>query len=85
MLYLFITLQCGGVNLFIGHDGFVSLENDLRFLPHLYISRYELPDEVLVWDELPVGGTGKISKKEIRKILETDGYKLPDLRNSSKL
>ena len=44
--------------------------------------RYELPDEVLVWAELPVTGTGKISKKDIRQKLADDGYKLPDLRKS---
>jgi fatty-acyl-CoA synthase len=45
-------------------------------------AKYELPDEVLVWQELPVTGTGKISKKDIRLKLTQQGYVLPDLRKS---
>jgi len=45
-------------------------------------AKYELPDEVLVWDDLPVTGTGKISKKDIRNRLESEGYMLPDLRQN---
>ncbi len=45
-------------------------------------AKYELPDEVLVWEELPVTGTGKISKKDIRDKLKNGGYVLPDLRKA---
>ena len=45
-------------------------------------AKYELPDDVLVWTELPLTGTGKISKKDIRKKMEAEGYLLPDLRRA---
>eukprot|EP00943_MAST-04B_sp_MAST-4B-sp1_P001327 g1327.t1 len=45
-------------------------------------AKYELPDEVLIWNNLPVTGTGKISKKDIRKRLKLEGYMLPDLRRN---
>ena len=45
-------------------------------------AKYELPDEVLVWNELPMTGTGKINKKQIRALLTKEGYQLPDLRKA---
>jgi len=45
-------------------------------------AKYQLPDEVLIWKELPMTGTGKIDKKLIRKMLAEQGYKLPDLRTA---
>ena len=45
-------------------------------------AKYELPDEVLVWDALPMTGTGKVDKKKIRATLADVGYLLPDLRKS---
>ena len=44
-------------------------------------AKYELPDDLLLWEELPMTGTGKLDKKNIRKALEGQGYLLPDLRN----
>ena len=43
-------------------------------------AKYELPEEVVLWDALPMTGTGKIDKKRIRAMLSEQGYKLPDLR-----
>ena len=43
-------------------------------------AKWQLPDEVVAVDALPLGPTGKIDKKTIRANLERDGYKLPDLR-----
>jgi fatty-acyl-CoA synthase len=43
-------------------------------------AKWQLPDEILFRDEIPLTGTGKIDKKNIRAALETEGYKLPDLR-----
>jgi len=43
-------------------------------------AKYELPDDVLIWDDLPMTGTGKIDKKQIRTMLKDQGYRLPDLR-----
>ena len=48
-------------------------------------AKYELPDEVLVWNSIPMTGTGKVDKKNIRKKLQDDGYRLPSLRNNAKL
>ena len=45
-------------------------------------AKYELPDDLLAWDALPMTGTGKMDKKNIRKRLEAEGYRLPDLRTS---
>ena len=45
-------------------------------------AKYELPDEVLVWKELPMTGTGKVDKKRIRAMLGEQKYQLPDLRNA---
>ncbi len=43
-------------------------------------AKWQLPDEVLFRDEIPLTSTGKIDKKKIRAALESEGYKLPDLR-----
>ena len=43
-------------------------------------AHHELPDDVIVWQELPMTGTGKIDKKAIRSRLAADGYTLPALR-----
>lgn len=45
-------------------------------------AKYELPDEVILWKELPMTGTGKVDKKNIRRKLEGEGYMLPSLRKS---
>ena len=50
-----------------------------------HFAKYELPDEVLLWLEFPMTGTGKIDKKNIRKKLKNEGYQLPSLRKTSKL
>ena len=43
-------------------------------------AKWQLPDEVIAVESLPLGPTGKIDKKVIRANLEKEGYKLPDLR-----
>ena len=43
-------------------------------------AKWQLPDEVLFRDAIPLTSTGKIDKKNIRAALEAEGYKLPDLR-----
>ncbi|MBL6804376.1 MAG: long-chain fatty acid--CoA ligase [Pseudomonadales bacterium] len=43
-------------------------------------AKWQLPDEVIKTDAIPLTSTGKIDKKVIRSQLEADGYKLPDLR-----
>jgi fatty-acyl-CoA synthase len=44
-------------------------------------AKYELVDDVLIWDEMPMTGTGKISKKDIRERMTKEKYVLPSLRN----
>ncbi len=43
-------------------------------------AKWQLPDEVMVTDNIPLTTTGKIDKKVIRARLDDEGYKLPDLR-----
>ncbi len=44
-------------------------------------AKWQLPDEVIVVDTIPLTSTGKIDKKSIRAKLDEDGYQLPDLRS----
>jgi len=44
-------------------------------------AKWQLPDDVLFTDAIPLTGTGKMDKKLVRANLEADGYKLPDLRS----
>ena len=48
-------------------------------------SKFQIPDDVLFWSEIPVTGTGKMSKKLVRERLKREMYKLPELRAQSKL
>lgn len=43
-------------------------------------AKWQLPDEVLFVDAVPLTSTGKLDKKAIRARLESEGYRLPDLR-----
>lgn len=43
-------------------------------------AKWQLPDEILFVDEIPLTSTGKLDKKTIRANLEAEGYLLPDLR-----
>ena len=43
-------------------------------------AKWQLPDEVLFWDAIPLTRTGKLDKKTVRAKLADQGYKLPDLR-----
>ena len=42
-------------------------------------AKWQLPDDVIEADAIPLTSTGKIDKKAIRAKLEADGYKLPSL------
>jgi fatty-acyl-CoA synthase len=44
-------------------------------------AKWQLPDEVLFREEIPLTSTGKIDKKTIRASLDAEGYRLPDLRD----
>ncbi|MDA1369774.1 MAG: long-chain fatty acid--CoA ligase [Proteobacteria bacterium] len=43
-------------------------------------AKWQLPDEVIATDSIPLTSTGKIDKKAIRARLDAEGYQLPDLR-----
>ncbi len=43
-------------------------------------AKWQLPDDVLFVDALPLTSTGKLDKKAIRARLASEGYTLPDLR-----
>lgn len=43
-------------------------------------AKWQLPDEVLFVEDLPLNSTGKLDKKAIRAQLDERGYTLPDLR-----
>jgi len=45
-------------------------------------AKYELPDDLVFWPELPLTGTGKLDKKTIRKRLHDENYLLPSVRVS---
>ena len=46
-------------------------------------AKWQLPDDVLFRDALPLTATGKLDKKAVRAELEAEGYLLPDLRRES--
>jgi fatty-acyl-CoA synthase len=54
-------------------------------LEHLARSfaKWQLPDEVIFVDSLPLTSTGKLDKKVIRAQLQDSGYRLPDLRQAT--
>merc|ERR1712154_284690 len=61
----------------------VILESKVKFdkkliMDHLKLkyANFQLPDDILFWKYIPVAGTGKISKKQIRDILKKQKYVL---------
>ncbi len=45
-------------------------------------AKWQLPDDVIFVDSIPLTSTGKIDKKQIRADLDEQRYKLPDLRSA---
>jgi non-ribosomal peptide synthetase component E (peptide arylation enzyme) len=43
-------------------------------------ARWQLPDDIIFVDSIPLTGTGKMDKKAVRANLKAEGYLLPDLR-----
>ena len=62
-----------------------SLKEVHAFLQNSRFSKYQLPDDILLWEAIPMTGTGKMDKKTVRKKLQDEGYVLPELRAKSKL
>ena len=46
-------------------------------------ARWQLPDDVLFVDSIPLTSTGKMDKKTVRAGLEAEGYRLPEFREGS--
>lgn len=46
-------------------------------------AKWQLPDDVLFVDAIPLTTTGKMDKKVVRAKLQDDGYRLPDLREKA--
>ena len=46
-------------------------------------AKWQLPDDVLYVDSIPLTSTGKMDKKVVRADLDAQGYQLPDLRERS--
>lgn len=44
-------------------------------------AKFQLPDDFLIWDEIPETSTRKMDKKTVRKKLKEQGYQLPSLRS----
>ncbi|CAE8626982.1 unnamed protein product [Polarella glacialis] len=40
-------------------------------------AKFQVPDDVIVWKEIPLTSTGKLDKKVIRAMLTSQGYMLP--------
>ena len=56
-----------------------------RILDHCgeIFAKWQLPDDIIFVQEIPLTSTGKIDKKAIRADLEKQQYQLPDLREQS--
>ena len=68
------------VALVILTDGFnITRELILEHCAEIF-AKWQLPDDVIFVDQIPLTSTGKIDKKTIRAQLEEQAYQLPDLR-----
>ena len=47
----------------------------------LKFAKWQVPDDVLFVESIPLTSTGKLDKKAVRAKLKEDGYVLPELRN----
>lgn len=56
-----------------------------KILEHLAktFAKWQLPDDVLFVDTIPLTSTGKMDKKVVRADLESKGYRLPELRDKA--
>ena len=63
-------------------DGAASVKQILDHCAEAF-ARWQLPDDVLFVDSVPLTSTGKMDKKVVRADLEAQGYRLPDLRDKA--
>ena len=62
--------------------GSVSVKRILDHCAEAF-ARWQLPDDVLFVDSVPLTSTGKMDKKVVRAELAAQGYQLPDLRDKA--
>eukprot|EP01084_Bolivina_argentea_P294790 507348_1 len=60
----------------------LKLPKKINIINHLKLkyAKFQLIDDILFWDNIPLTGTGKKSKKIIREKLKKENYILPQLR-----
>lgn len=58
-----------------------SREEVCKFLEGSNFAKFQWPDDVLIWEAVPMTGTGKMDKKNVRQRLKDMDYKLPDQRS----
>ena len=66
----------------LGDGASVTAEQVLEHCSTAF-AKWQLPDEVLFVDSIPLTSTGKMDKKVVRAQLDADGYQLPDLRGAA--
>lgn len=66
----------------LNDDAEVSEQAILRHCATRF-AKWQLPDDVLYADAIPLTATGKLDKKAVRADLAAQGYQLPDLRASA--
>lgn len=59
-----------------------SRDEVCKFLENSNFAKFQLPDDILEWKEIPMTGTGKMDKKNVREKLRKENYTLPELRAS---
>lgn len=57
-----------------------SREEVCKFLAGSSFSKFQWPDDIIQWEAIPMTGTGKMDKKNVRALLKDKGYVLPELR-----
>lgn len=60
----------------------VTKESILEHVSETF-AKWQLPDDILFVDSIPLTSTGKMDKKVVRADLESQGYQLPDLRDKA--
>jgi len=58
----------------------ITLQEIRTFCQNHGFAKFQLPDDVLIVNELPLTGTGKVSKQIMREQLKKQGYQLPNER-----
>ncbi len=58
------------------------LKNKILQFIALEYAKFQVPDDVLFWEVIPVTGTGKMSKRTVRDQLKKQKYILPSLKKN---